>query len=388
MSEEKLKILCVDDEPMVLEGLSRQLRKNFSVTTATGGEAGLEIMEREGAFVTVVSDMRMPGMNGAEFLKNVLQRWPDTVRILLTGQTELDAAITAVNEGNIFRFLTKPCPPDKLISALNAAVAQYKLITSERVLLEQTLHGCIKTLTDILAMANPEAFGRAKRAKSVAGGLAEHFKLSIKWPIEVAAMLSPIGCITLPSQTAEKLYHGTALTEEERVMVAKLPSVANQLIAPIPRLEPVRDILSSVPLRFDGVNNPAGMAKGKDILLGARILKIVLDADELDSGGRTIAQIFNVMRGRTGAYDPDVLNAFIAYRGLVDSKVVARSLKLHELRCGMIFMEDVTALNGMLLVTRGQEVGESLLERLRNFSGSRGIKEPILVSVHNAPDPT
>jgi len=157
------KILCVDDEPLILEGLTRQLRRNYQVKTAVGGEAALAVLEKESPFAVVISDMRMPGMNGAEFLKRSLKGWPDTVRMLLTGQTELDAAISAVNEGNIFRFLTKPCAPDALTSALTAAVNQYRLVTTERVLLEQTLHGSIKTLTDILALAQPTAFGRATR---------------------------------------------------------------------------------------------------------------------------------------------------------------------------------------------------------------------------------
>jgi DNA-binding NtrC family response regulator len=115
-------------------------------TTATSGKAGLERLSSDGPFAVVVSDMRMPEMNGAAFLAQVRERAPDTVRVLLTGQADLDSAIAAVNEGQIFRFLTKPCAPEMLISSLRAAEEQHRLITAERVLLEQTLHGAVKAL--------------------------------------------------------------------------------------------------------------------------------------------------------------------------------------------------------------------------------------------------
>ena len=154
-------------------GSSSNLRREFDVHTAIGPQEGLALIEAtpEG-FAVVISDMRMPQMNGAAFLAIVRQKWPDTVRMLLTGHSEIEAAITAVNEGQIFRFLNKPCPSDKLIEAVDAAVEQNRLIHAERVLLEQTLHGSIKALTDILSIQNPMAFGRAMRAKAHVSQLA------------------------------------------------------------------------------------------------------------------------------------------------------------------------------------------------------------------------
>jgi hypothetical protein len=120
----------------------------------------------------VVSDLQMPGMDGITLLSSLRKVSPDTVRVLLTGHADVDAAIAAVNEGNIFRFLRKPCPPGALLRALEASVEQYRLITAERVLLEQTLRGSLKTLTDILAFVNPVAFGRAIRSRKIVGEFA------------------------------------------------------------------------------------------------------------------------------------------------------------------------------------------------------------------------
>ncbi len=136
-SPSKPRVLFVDDEPLVLKGFQLHLRKRFEVHTAESGEEGLTVMERDGPFEVVVSDMRMPGMNGAEFLSHARQRWPDTVRILLTGYADTTSAIQAVNEGQIFRFLTKPCRPDELAAAVHDGVREQRRVTADRSLLRK-----------------------------------------------------------------------------------------------------------------------------------------------------------------------------------------------------------------------------------------------------------
>jgi len=120
------KILFVDDEPTVLEGYQRLLRREFAVNTAVGGYQGLAAIQANGPYAVVISDMRMPQMNGVEFLVQVRQKAPDSVRMLLTGHADLYAAIDAVNRGNIFRFLTKPCNKEALVDAIQGGLAQYR----------------------------------------------------------------------------------------------------------------------------------------------------------------------------------------------------------------------------------------------------------------------
>lgn len=119
------RVLCVDDEPNVLEGLQRTLRRSFNVTTAVGAFAGLETLTREGPFAAIVSDLNMPGMDGVTFFEAARQLAPHAARILLTGQGDLTTAIAAINRGAIFRFLLKPCAPDVLLCALTEGVEQY-----------------------------------------------------------------------------------------------------------------------------------------------------------------------------------------------------------------------------------------------------------------------
>jgi len=141
------RVLLVDDDPNILEGYKRSLRKKFDVTTALEGHAALEVISRKDTFATIVSDMAMPSMNGIQFLSRVKEISPDSVRIMLTGNADLNIAISAINEGNIFRFLTKPCPEDLFIKTLEAGIEQYRLITAERELLEKTLNGSINVLS-------------------------------------------------------------------------------------------------------------------------------------------------------------------------------------------------------------------------------------------------
>ena len=159
------KILCVDDEPNILNAYKRALRGTFLIETAAGGAEGLAILKGPDPFAVVVSDMRMPGMDGVEFLREVKQIVPDTVRIMLTGNSDQQTAIDAVNRGSIFRFLTKPCSPEDLSQAIDAAIQQYRLVMAEKELPEKTLTGCVKTLTDILSLVNPTAFSRAGRPR-------------------------------------------------------------------------------------------------------------------------------------------------------------------------------------------------------------------------------
>lgn len=368
---ERPRVLCVDDEPKVLEGLKLHLHRHYEVQTANGGQMALELLEREGPFAVVLSDMRMPGMDGAALLSQVRQRSPDTTRMLLTGQTDLDSAIAAVNEGQLFRFLTKPCPPPVLLKAFEAGIAQHRLITAERVLLEQTLRGVIQTLTDILSLTHPVAFGRANRLKRHAVDLAKQIGLhQAVWPLEVAAMLSQIGCIILPNETLEKLYRGGIPNEKERAMVARVPAVTEQLLSGIPRLEAVLAILRNQdkPYRF----NPAELDA---VHVGGPILKLVGDFDALINQGHPAPRALDTLRGRAGRYDPTLLNAFVAIRSPAADQQGSpkKEISILALQVGMVFVEDVRRKSGALLVTRGTEVTPGLLERLCNLRDAEDL---------------
>jgi ActR/RegA family two-component response regulator len=131
------RILFVDDEVSILQGYQRLLHREFRVSAANSGEEGLITIRTAGPFAVVISDMRMPGMNGAEFLAKVRETAPDSVRMLLTGYSDLDGAIDAVNNGNIFRYLTKPCAKDVMVKAIESGLDLYRNTLADKELIKK-----------------------------------------------------------------------------------------------------------------------------------------------------------------------------------------------------------------------------------------------------------
>ena len=366
----KPRVLCVDDEPLVLDGLRDVLCRSFDVRVATSGVDGLEILTNDpDAFAIVISDMRMPLMGGADFLRAARLIAPDAVRLLLTGQTDLQAAIRAFNGARLFRFLTKPCESEELLRACAAALGQHRLQTAERVLLEETLRGSVDALTEVLALTNPAAFGRAGRVKQLVGKLTDAVALKDRWEVEVAAMLAHIGAVTLPHATAEKLYTGAPLSDHEAEMVERVPAVTRQLLSKIPRLEGVLEILDK--FRY----GPDEIGALGTVPVGARVLRIAVDYAELESRGSHVGVALGAMRTRA-IYDPKLLQAFVGVVGVGPAAI--RELSVSQLRVGMTLADDVRSTRDELLLARGQSVTDRLVERLRNL-GTNGIREPVRV---------
>lgn len=229
------KILCVDDEASVLSAYQRALRKSVDIDIALGGEEGLRALMTGTKYAVIISDMNMPGMNGIQFLAKVKELAPDSVRMMLTGANDLTTAMNAVNEGNIFRFLTKPCSPEVLLRSIEAGIKQCRLITAERELLEKTLAGCIGVLTEILSLIDGEAFGRAEAMRGDIRVLAHQLGIADAWEVEVAAMLAQIGSVTVPPVVKLKAQAGRPLTAVELDMLQRIPEVGSMLLANVPR---------------------------------------------------------------------------------------------------------------------------------------------------------
>lgn len=353
------RVLFVDDEPEVLEGISMALRKHFDVVTATSAVAGMALLKTQGPFVAVVSDMRVPLMDGATFLARAREVAPDTIRLVLTGQADIQSAIAAVNDGQIFRFLTKPCPPPLLIKALEAATEQHRLITSERVLLEQTLVGVIKTLAEILALTSPRAFGRAMRLRARVSAIAQGLKRPDAWQLEIAALLSHLAHVTLPAPTAEKLHLQRTLGGEERQLVDRLPDITERLLAPIPRLETVREILRHV-------GDPLSL--GESVPWGSRLLKVLIDLDSLEAQGFGTPQAIAHLAQFVGAYDPEILEHAAQLSPAPASFSQMRTVRPMELTMGMILVDDMTLTSGEVLIPHNQPITAGVIETLLNHA--------------------
>jgi CheY-like chemotaxis protein len=356
-------ILCVDDEPAVLEGLKLTLRKYFDVATATSGLEGLAVLKQKGGAAVVISDMRMPGMDGATFLAKVRTFWPDSTRVALTGASGRDDAAAAINEGQIFRFMTKPCVPDKLIAAVEAAVRHHQIVTTEKALLQQTVLGCIRALVDVLAIVNPVAFGRGSRIRRLALDLAAAAGLPPSWELEAAALLSQLGYVSLPIELVEKAASGGALNADEKLLLGEVPKLTHNLIARIPRLENVGTILSQAMRAASGKEPPDA-----HFTANALVLMNVLGYDALTSKGERAEAAIATLRARGGAKSAPLLAHLAALQGMPDSERQLREIRLCEVLPGMIILDDVRTDVGTLLVSRGYEVSPSFVDRVRNYS--------------------
>ncbi len=371
------RILFVDDEANVLHAIKRQLRKKFSIFTAVSGKDALEIMKNASEpFAVVVSDMRMPEMNGVEFLARAREIAPDTVRMMLTGNADQETAIDAVNQGSIFRFLTKPCSPDMLENSVKAGVEQYRLITAEKEILEKTLNGSIKVMTEILSQVSPAAFSRAYRIKSYVSQLVSDLNLPNGWEFSIAALLSQLGCVTLPTDLVEKVYADVPLTPDEQEMFNNHPIVGSKLLNNIPRFHNIARIIAMQRKRFDSYKGKPETRDEKIVRLGAQILKAVIDLDHLLFQGVPLPKALEKMQVRQGEYNPNILNLLDKIKTSRKSYQI-KPLSLSEITVGMVLNQDVMAKNGLLLASKGQDVTYSLKERLQNFAKTVGIYEPI-----------
>jgi len=366
----------VDDEPNVLQAFERQFRRRFELQTAQGPEKGLEVLASSGAFAVVVSDLRMPGMDGIEFLGLVRARWPNTVRVMLTGQADLTDAIAAVNRGNIFQFLTKPCPTEMLGRTLEAALEQHRLVTAERELLEQTLRGSIGMMSEILSLVNPIAFSRAERVRRYVVHIAQRLSLAGQWQYELAAMLSQIGCVAVPQAVLEKYYDAQILTPDEQDILSSQFRTGAKLLARIPRLEEVAHMVECQS------GPPPGGWPSATVETGSRLLRVTLDFDDLVAHGADPATALERM-ATSRKYQAEFLKA-LAQVQVEHAKREVMLLPVAKLKAGMITNCNVQAKTGLMIMGTGQEITESALARLQAFSTRVGIVEPISVQVPTA----
>ena len=380
------RILLVDDEQRLLDGLRRTLRGRYVISTAASGDEGLAVVEasvQEGnPFAVVVSDMMMPGMSGAEFLTLLRPVLPDAALLILSGQADLTSTITAVNNANLFRFLTKPCETDDLARALDAALRQHQLLVSERELLQRTLTGAVDVLTDVLSMASPAASRRTERTRGIVRAAAELLGLDDDWRLPVAAMLSHLGCIALPQAVLERVDAGEPVVGAEREMWHAHPETGRRLLARIPRLEQVAEWVGAQPVGVTAADAPAPpiLASGSGEDVAAALLPAVA-AFLAHHDARTAPRDAARRLTATGRYPAAVIEAVLTAMAQQAPRGVPAEMRVHALRPGMVINGDVRTATGLVLVREGERVTEALIARLCNFAATVGVEEPFSVLI-------
>ena len=367
------RVLIVDDDVNLLSGLVRQLGEDYDISTAEDGESALRLVRTQPPFAAVLCDMRMPGMDGIEVLEHLSALAPHTVRMMLTGNADQQTAMDAINRGAIFRFFNKPTPAAILSEGFKAATQHFHLAMAERQMLEETVAGSVRMLTDVLALVAPDIFKRSQRIGRWGQDLARQIKLEDPWVLELAAKLVYLGAIAIPSDVLARSQSGQRLSEMEEDMIRRIPEVGASLIRKVPRLEPVADAIA-----YQGKN----LAERDYNHIGA-ILDVLLNLDAVSSGQPTPKSLA-VLEGRNGQFDADVWavlhecivqGLFQAAEGMESSMDVTAS----AIRSGDVLETDLVMDNGRLVLAAGETVTDVLFLKLQNIMRMTQLQEPIRV---------
>jgi response regulator RpfG family c-di-GMP phosphodiesterase len=375
----KSKILFVDDDVNILAAFERHLHRKYDLVTSDSAAKALEILQTQGPFAAVISDYRMPDMNGIQFLSQVHRSAPNTVRIMLTGQADMQAAIDGINEGHLFRFLVKPCLTETIIQTVNDAVRQYLLLTAERELLEKTLSGSIKILTEVLSVVRPNAFSRSLRIATFGRRIAEAMKLPDVWEVEVAARISHAGFVTIPQDTIDKYWAGQKLNAEEQKMIDEYPAQGQKLIGHIPRMEKIADGIAYQCKNFDGSGLPENSIKGEEIPILGRILKVALAFDQEINSGLSEAEAIENLLKKQSWFDPDILAALHVTLEVSDRGPIEKVISVKDLKPGAVLADDIKTTSGQLLVIKGSELCEVNISLLHNIELRGNLAKPLRI---------
>jgi hypothetical protein len=329
----------------------------------------------------------MPGIDGINLLSKIRIKSPDSVRMILTGDADIKVAIDAVNEGQIFRFLTKPCDYKVFANALLTGIQQYRLITAERELLEKTLRGSISMLTEILSMTDPKLFGMACKVRDMVKDLAPKLEIEQPLDLEFAALLAPLGWVPIPTDLRERARTGAPMSQEERAVVSRVPAVGYALLSRIPRLEAVAELIRLSQANGTEQEALATSYKVPELLQGARLLRIASDINQLLDENFTLPTALELMHGKGAFYDQRLLTSVATLLGQAstpqgDSYYKRLELEIQDLKLGDRLVFNVETLDGRLLAAADTLITPITKERLINFQTLFGVKRPIVVKRH------
>ncbi len=415
-----LTLLFVDDEPNILSSLKRLFRpQGYRILTAPSGREGLAVMEQETVDL-VVSDMRMPEMDGAAFLEQAAHRWPDTERILLTGYADLTSTIAAVNQGRIYRYISKPWEDNDILLTIKRALEQKRLEKERQRLealtrkqntqlkalnasledkvvartseLQQTVSflelaqqslnesycSTVEVFSNLVEMREHHGRGWNRRIARQVAQIAELSGMDSEdaQDLYYAALLRSIGKISLSDQLVRKSF--STMNDSEHRIFVQHPLVGAGVLIALEPLQGAAGLIHHQHENFDGSGFPDGLT-GEAIPLGARILKVAGDYHDLQHGLLLSVHLEPnqacdyLLEQRGKRYDPNVVAFFQKVLGrLADSqdKLAERSVKSNGLQSGMVLSRDLMLNDEILLLSRGHRLSEAIIGRIYHMEES------------------
>lgn len=375
----KPKILMVDDEPNVLSGYRRTIGRAYNLITANSGQEALDILDQQGPFSVVITDMRMPEMDGVNFLLNAREKHKNSVYVMLTGNADQQTAIDAINQGQIFRFLNKPCPPETLDHTIRACIDQYNLIHAEAQLLKNTLTGTVKLLVEAVMVSDHTIGVAVKSVRDRVQQLSKHLGVGSDWRLPLAGSLFLVGSIAVPRTKEMSLFSDKYLT-----MCAESGS---NLLQHIPRLEEIGQIIARQRVheempRTISMDNPESR-----IVIGAQLLRFAFDwyretslcEDDPIEGLRKLGAQVAVYDARLFDAAQEIVSDGEARPEIVGVASHPETISVFELVPGMFTKQEVKTSAGHVLITTDQQLTTMMIERLQGFAKAGLAEREILV---------
>ncbi|WP_426303989.1 HD domain-containing phosphohydrolase [Acidovorax facilis] len=415
-SQRVWRILCVDDEPNIVASLRRLFRgSGYQVTTATSGAEAIAHLEQEPVDL-VFSDMRMPGMSGAQLLEQIRERWPKTTRVLLTGYADIGSTIAAINSGEVYRYITKPWDDGEVLATAHQIFERHAL-EDEKTRLEELLRSknqalmelnetleekvaartsellqlsqkikknyltSIKVFSNLMEWRGGQLSGHSRRVADLARRTARAMNMTEadQQDAFIAGLMHDIGQIALPDTLLAKPV--PKLSEEETAQYRRHAVLGEQALMALDDMQTVSNIIRSHHERHDGLGYPDGLV-GEMIPMGACILAVVDTYDDLQIGHLSSTPLSAadarsmIARGRGSQFHPEVVDVFLQM--LLKAAPVAdappRMLRTAQLRPGMILARDLLSSEGAVLLAADHVLTAELIKRLRLREGRDDVE--------------
>ncbi len=420
IAEQNLTLLFVDDEPSILSSLRRLFRPlGYKILTAESGLEGLDILAKETVNL-VVSDMRMPNMDGAKFLKEVKARWPHIVRLLLTGYADMTSTIEAINQGEIYRYIAKPWDDAEIVRTVKDALEHIRLVSENARLteltqrqneelkelnaglemkvaarteevkqtmafleqahqeLKQGFMSTVRVFSGLIELRGSKLAGHSRRVAELARGVAKRMDLD---EVEVqnilmAALLHDIGKIGLSDDLLSRAFN--SLPPEVRTKVMRHAETGQMVILGVNQLKEAALLIRHHHECFDGSGYPDQLV-GLAIPLGARILAVTNDYDSLLMGllvNRVLkpGEALTFLRDNRGKrYDPEVVDVFTELLSdTIQDEVIEVSSRPGSVKLGSVLTRDLMHKDGYMLLAKGQVLDASIQEQLVRLESVEG----------------
>jgi response regulator RpfG family c-di-GMP phosphodiesterase len=392
------KVLYVDDETSLLSSFSSLFkREGVEVTTLADSTCIDQCLDKKGPFALVVSDQRMPGLDGVGTLERVRQKSPSTVRIMLTGFADQEDTVRAINTAGISRYITKPWDDILLVQVVHESVHSFNLAAENHFLNEElavrskslaelldgTVGQTIELLSHLISYVNIHAANQTERVRKLGNAvltLIKNISQQERWEIQRALELFNLGIAVLPP------WIQVTLNKEGLWSLPRFPVAANHhllafdLLKDIPRFDQVARIIQLSHKNFDGENEPKSVVlKGNDLPMGARLLRILIDLDSLSTEHHRGRDMLLKMVHQPKKYDVELISLMLGLESTMRVSQAEKHATLEELEEGMILVEDMVTIRGHVMIRAGSEITRPVLRILSQTRHYDPIKEPVRV---------